>query len=273
MPIKKTNGANGEPSLRTHAASYAHDFGHKILWTLAGILLVYIIILVGTMIRNNLQAYTTIGHADRMERTLTVSGEGKITAKPDIATITLGMEFTKPTVAEAQAENTRRMNDLIDGLKLMNIASEDIQTTNYTIFPQYDYSETGRELEGYTVAQSVTVKIRDLDNANRVIALAGKVGANAVSGLSFTIDDPEVYKAEARKAALKRVAQKAVALKRMLGVDIVGIVSYNEHEGSARPPMPFYAEARGLGGDGAAPQIESGSSDIVVVADVTFEIR
>lgn len=268
MPVKKEGCDCG-------GSCKCGEFARKIMLTLLGILLVYIIILVGSMIRNNLQKYNYIGRADRAERTITVQGMGKVTAKPDIAVTSMGMISSAKTVLDAQQKNTTIMNQLIEKLKGLGIDSKDIQTTNYNIYPQYDYlSDRGQVLRGYEVNQSVTIKIRDLTKANQVLALAGEVGTNNVSGLQFTVDDDEVYKAEARKLALEKIAEKAQTLTGLLGVRVVGVVSYNEYEGGNGVvyPTKMYADsAIGMGGAGMA--VESGSTDVVINASVTLEIR
>ncbi|HBU06809.1 MAG TPA: hypothetical protein DEB09_01870 [Candidatus Magasanikbacteria bacterium] len=252
-----------------------YDFGKKLMFTLLGILLAYAIVFMGTLIRNNLQKYNYIGQADKMERTIMVEGIGKVTAKPDIAMISMGMTASGTTVVVAQEKNTAVMNNLIAKVKALGIVEDDIQTANYNIYPQYDYTEKdGSVLKGYEVQQTVSVKIRDLAKSSQVLALAGEVGANNVSGLQFTIDDNEVYKAEARVKALKQVAEKAKALSQSLGVNLVGIVSYNEYSGDANYPMYKYAEsALGMGGATPAPDIQSGSTDVILNVNVTFEIR
>ncbi|MBD3310967.1 MAG: DUF541 domain-containing protein [Candidatus Magasanikbacteria bacterium] len=249
------------------------DFCKVIFMTLFAILLVYLIVFFGVLIRNNLQEYKFIGKADKMERNIAIQGQGKVTVTPDIAITTMGMMAEGETVAEAQEQNTQVMNRLISELKKLNISEEDIQTTNYNIYPQYNYTEDeGRELVGYQVSQNVTVKIRDLSKANEVLGLAGEVGANSVGGLQFTIDDREVYKNEARKEALKNAAEKATMLSKALGVDLVSVVSYNEHEAGSVDPLYRSYAMEGLGG-GALPQIESGSTEVVMNVNIVFEIR
>ena len=253
----------------------SHDFARKIMLTLVGILLAYSIVWVGTIIRNNLQEFYYIGQADKMERTITINGMGEVTAKPDIAMTTMGMVSEGLTVLEAQQKNTDVMNGLVSRLKGMNVSEDDIQTTNYNVYPRYDYTEDeGRELVGYEVRQNVSVKIRNLEISNQVLALAGEVGANNVSGLQFTIDDDEIYKAQAREEALTQVAKKAGALSQSLGVNLVNIVAYNEYEdGKDFPEYRAMAESSyGLGGS-PAPSIESGSMDVTMNVSVTFEIR
>lgn len=248
-------------------------FGRRILWTLLGILLAYGVVFLGTLIRNNLEAYRYIGQAEKQERTITVEAEGRVTAKPDIAMTRMGMSIEGVTVADAQAENSRVMNELLQKLQALGVDEEDIQTTDYTIFPQYEYSEeNGRTLRGYQVSQNVTVKIREIDNANAVLALAGEVGANNVSGIDFTLDDKDVYVEQAREEAMQQLREKAQALATMLGVRVVGVVSYDEFEaGGADHTYPVLREAYALGG--AAPQIESGSTDIVMTVRAVLEIQ
>lgn len=249
----------------------------KLFVTLFGILLVYVIVLVGSMIRNNLQEYSYIGQADRMERTITVEAEGKVTATPDIAVTTMGMVSEGDTVAEAQEKNTLVMNELTTKLQNLGIAEDDLQTMNYNVYPRYDYTEDeGRVLEGYEVHQSLKVKIRDLDLANSVLALAGEVGTNSVSGLDFTLDDDEVYKAQARNKALVKVGEKTRMLARSLGIEVVKVVSYDEYEsgGNGMPVYKAYAEsAYGLGGGVPSPDVQAGSTDVMMNVAVTFEIR
>ncbi len=283
MPVKKKPGTSSRrktvlPPLPTetskhHPFSHGGEFTHRIFMTLIGILLVYIIFWVGTLIRNNIEAFYYIGQAEKQERTITLEATADVTATPDIAMTTIGMITTGDTVAYAQGRNSEVMNVLIERLKELGIADDDIQTANYNIYPQYNYtSEEGRILEGYEVNQNVTIKIRDLDNANSVIALAGEVGANSVGGLQFTIDDREVYLREARQEALSDVFEKAQTLALTLGVDIVDIVSYHEFDPRGGDLYSSYRGVESLG-YGGAPDIEAGSMDVEMNVSVTFEIR
>jgi len=274
MPVKASNGNGNSKSCAFRHAFFCGDFAGKIFATLVAIMVVYVIVWVGTMIRNNLQRYDYIGQADRQERTISIQAEGKVTAKPDIAMTTMGMLSSGKTVAEAQEANTKVMNTLITRLKALGIGEDDIQTANYNIGPQYNWTEKGgRELLGYEVSQSVAVKIRDLTKANAVLALAGEVGANSVGGLQFTIDDRDVYKEQARDKALEKVAAKASALGQSLGVRFVNVISYDEFDGGAGGPVPYAAKALDSVSGPTPPTVEAGSLDVVMNVAVTFEIR
>ncbi|PIR03000.1 MAG: hypothetical protein COV60_02705 [Candidatus Magasanikbacteria bacterium CG11_big_fil_rev_8_21_14_0_20_43_7] len=269
MPVSKKPQPNDMRSF-----FHGGEFVHRIFITLFGILLVYAIFWMGTLIRNNIESYAHIGQADRQERMITIDAEAKVTATPDIAMTTIGMVATGTSVNEAQQANTTVMNTLISRLGELDIAEDDIQTAQYNIYPQYNYtSEEGRILEGYEVSQSVTIKIRDLTNANNVIALAGEVGANSVGGLQFTIDDRDVYRQEATTKALEKVYTKARSLSSSLGVKLISVVSYNEYEvGGGGYDMYKSYDAVGMGGT-PAPDIQAGSTDVVMHTSVTFEIR
>lgn len=246
------------------------NYGLKLLYTLIGILLVYGIVFLGTLIRNNLQKYNTIGRADRSERLITLDAQGKVSVKPDVAVTTMGMISEAPTVAEAQKKNTDVMNALIEKVKGLGVEPKDVQTTSYNVYPQYSYKDNDQVLKGYQVSQNVTVKIRNLDVANKILALAGEVGANNVNGLTFTVDDRDQFKDQARKQAMDKVFQKAQALSKDLGVRIVEVVNYSEYEADASGAA---YKADGMGGLGAAPSTEAGNTDVIVNVNVTYEIR
>lgn len=276
MSVKKNGNAPASPVEKKRMPSLlTSDAYRKLFFTLVGILLVYVIVFIATLIRNNIKSYNSIGEADKPERTILIEAQGKITAKPDIATTGMGVISEGANVVEAQTKNTATMNKLHTRLAELGIAKDDIQTTQYNINPLYKYTETeGSVVTGYQVSQNVEIKIRDLQKAQSVLALAGEVGANNVSGLQFTIDDKEVYIDQARDEALSKIAKKARAISRSLGVDMIGIASYNEYEaGGGQPPMMMSASKEvGMGG-GAAPTIEPGSTDVLMNVSVVFEIR
>ncbi|NLZ96969.1 MAG: SIMPL domain-containing protein [Candidatus Magasanikbacteria bacterium] len=281
MPVKKTKIEKNKSNLSSEKFNLScmkNEFGKKIMFTLLGIMVVYIIVLLGTMIRNNMQEYIYIGQADKMERTIYIDATAKVVAKPDIAVTTMGMVNEGKTVQEAQTANNGVMSKLTEKLKEMGVEDKDIQTTNYNIYPLYNYTENGRVLRGYEVRQDVTVKIRDLEKANEVLSLAGELGANNISGLQFIIDDPEVYKNEAREEALKKLAEKAQTLSKLLGVRFGKVVSYNEYSGDNTPyynvmkSSAMYDLAGGVVNESIS-SVESGSTEVNMTVSITLQIR
>ncbi|NCO04514.1 MAG: SIMPL domain-containing protein [Candidatus Magasanikbacteria bacterium] len=284
MPVKKSSAKTTrttKPPVQSGGSTcsakhlFCNDMIGKIFLTLIGVFLVYGIVFVGTLIRNNIRSYEHIGEADKPERLITIEAEGKVTATPDIATVTMGLSKQGTTVAEAQEQNTTIMNTLIERLTALGIAKEDIQTTNYNVYPQYNYTEEeGQVITGYNVSQNVTVKIRNVDISSQVLALSGELGLNQIGGLQFSIDDTDVYIAQAREEALKKVKEKAGLLSSQLGVNIVSVVSYNEYNREdGYPPYAAYSEYDSLARGGSVPSVEEGSTDIILNVSVTFEIK
>ncbi len=249
-----------------------HGFGKRLIKTLIGILLVYLIVFVGTEIRNNGKKYLTIGKADKMERTIVVSGFGKVTGNNDIAVTTIGYSNTDKDVAKAQADNKKVMDQIMSELKSFNVADKDLQS-NYTIYPDYNYTQqTGQQLLGYKVTNQLTIKIRDLSKIPQILSLAGKYGATEVSGLNFTIDDPENLKTDARAKALSDAKVKALYLSQKLGVHLGPVVSFNEYEGANDVyPMKVMSFSAAEGG-GGPDSVASGSKDVVMNVSLTYEI-
>lgn len=252
------------------------SFTHKLVTTFSAILLVYVIVWIGSEIRNNMREFTRIGRAEAPISAITVEGMGKVTAAPTTGTITVGLTTQGADVAKAQAENTEKMNKIVAAVKELGVADADIQTTNYSINPQYSYREgAAPRITGYTVDQTATVKVRDLTKANAILAKAGELGANRVSGPDFSIEDREALKAQARAKAITQAREKMAVLARDLGVKPVRILSFSESEGGTPPPI-FYGRdvALGIGGEEAPlPKIEAGSLDVSVNVSITFEIE
>lgn len=266
MALKQSESM-GESNPMPHTS-----FGKKIFMVLGAVLMVYLTLYLGTLMRNNVKKYNYIGQADQMERTISINGVGKITGKNDIAVTTIGYSVVDKDVAKAQLQNKKVMDQVLGELKAMGIEEKDL-TSNYSIYPEYDYtSEKGQTLRGYRVTNNVSVKIRDLSKISSVLALPGKYGANEVSGLSFTIDDPENLKSQARELALKDAKTKAMQMAEALGVRLVEIVSYSDYEVPGY--QPYYGRAMDVAMNEkmAGPDIASGSQEINMNVSVVYKI-
>lgn len=279
MPILTTSskqdqvaGKDSGKSCCGGSHTHGFHFGKKIIMTLLGVLVVYGVFYLGTLIRNNMKKYDFIGKVDRMERIITVVGFGKATGNNDIALTTIGYSNTDKDVAKAQTDNKKVMDGVYAELKKMGIADKDLQSS-YSIYPDYNYTQDrGQELKGYRVSNSLSVKIRDLNKISDVLGLAGKYGATEVGGLSFTIDDPENLKAEARDKALLDAKNKAARLSGALRMRLGSIISYNEYESGDYQPKAMYMESSmGMGGGGPAA-ISGGSKDVSMNVNVTYEV-
>lgn len=241
---------------------------------LVGIFLLILCVFFVFKVRNEARQYGYIGRAPLSQYTITISGEGKVQSVPDIALVNLGVVSEAKTVKLAQDDNTKKMNKIISAIKSMDVDKKDIQTTNYNIYPKYDYDrERGTsEIVGYNVSQSVVVKVRDLDKVGEILSRAGELGANQVGGIDFSIDDPDSLRGEARDKAIKNAKDKANALAKGLGVKLGRIVSFNEYSPTdSYYPVRAYAEGDGIGGE--APKIEAGSQEVISNVNIVFEIK
>jgi len=247
---------------------------NPIFSTLAALFLLVVIVGLALWARNLYKQNYYIGKNPQIDRTITIAGEGKVTAIPDIATVTLGMDNTNMDIQVAQKKNSDTINSLITQLKAFGIAAEDIQTVNYNIYPQYDYVNNSQTLKGYTVSQSVAVKVRQTDKINNVIKIAGDLKLNQVGGLSFDVDKPEVYKQQAREKALQNAKDKAETLAKIMGVKLGKVISFSEN-GTYPTPYTMYSSDKAMGiggGGGTAPSVSPGSQDIIIDASVVYEL-
>lgn len=195
--------------------------------------------------------------------------------KPDIATISFAVVSEGANPTALQNDNNKKINDAIALVKGFEVDAKDIQTSGYSLSPRYQYNpKTGKSsIDGYTLTQTVTVKVRNLDNAGKVLGGLPATGINQLSGPNFSVEDPEKYLNEARKEAFAKARTKAAELARFNGVSLGGVMSFSENQGGGYP-MPMFAKAEGMGGDrgGVPPQIEPGSEEVRVEVGVTFEI-
>ena len=169
-------------------------------------------------------------------------------------------------------------------MKAQSVDEKDVKTEGYSVEPRYQYygCETGAcpppAIVGYTVRQTVAVKVRDFAKAGEILSGVVTNGANSVSSLNFTIDDPTEVQAEARAEAIAKAKAKAKEIARAGGFSVGRLLSIDE--GGYLPyPQPSYAtmEAYGRGGAGdaakIAPPIEPGSQDVQVTVSLRYEIR
>jgi len=224
-------------------------------------------------------------------RTFSVSGEGKVVAVPDIAQLSFGVltEGGK-NLADLQKENTDKVNRVIAFLKENKVEEKDIKTQFYNITPRYQYFscpslvsvEEGirtptscppPEIVGYTINQSVLVKIREINKAGDIIAGVVDNGANTVSGPSFTVDDPTELQNQARSEAITEAKGKAKAIAKAGGFRLGNLISLEDVFSPQRISTSFYEEFDGKGGDSGNPVIEPGSQEISVNMMLVYEIK
>ncbi len=223
-----------------------------------------------------------IGAGVAATNTITLSGKGEIKTSPDIATIYFSVTKDAATVKEAQDGAAKIGNAAIAYLKKEGIADKDIQTSGYNLSPRYENPniqcfaypcpQGNPKLVGYTVTESVTVKVRKLDTAGDIISGLGNQGVTGISGPTFSVEDEDAVIAQARTKAIADAKTKADELAKELGVSIVRVVNFSEN---GNYPVPMYGKAMmsADSGGATAPTIEPGQNTITSNVSITYEIR
>lgn len=210
--------------------------------------------------------------------TISVNGEGKIMAVPDIAELSFGVQTGRQETAEKAMEIlTNKMTAVFDAVKALDIDEKDIMTQSLSLNPSYDWDEGKRTDEGFEANQNLRVKIRDLDQMSAVLSAATSAGANQAGSVGFTIDDPEELRAQAREKAIKNAEEKAQALAAQLGKSVGKLKGFNEGGGYYEPRYEKAMAmdmAGGMGGGGqVAPPIPAGEQEINVTVSLVYELK
>jgi uncharacterized protein YggE len=204
-----------------------------------------------------------------------VSGQGEVSAAPDIATIRLGIEAEAESVSDAQAQATGAMNNVLDVLKSNGIADKDIQVQQFSInkVTKWDRIEEEEEVTGYRVTHMVTVKIRDIDKAGDIIDDVAEAGGDLtrIDSINFSIEDPTDYYEEARKEAVEDAEAKAKQLASLAGVSL-GKATYIS-ESSYYSPYTSRASYDVMEESVSGTTISPGELDISTTVQIAYSIR
>ena len=210
-------------------------------------------------------------------RTITVSAEGKTTATPDLAELSFSVVSQGKNPADLETNNDSKMSAVIAFVKSQGIASSDVATTAYDLSPNYQYDRNWNRnyITGYTLTQTVTVKIHDLTKVASVIGGLTPLGVNEIGGVNFTFADTEKFLIVARADALVKAKEKAIAMAGGAGVALGDVVNISEN-GIVPPLYRSYAVSNGgamMSAGVSAPTIESGTQDMTDDVTVTYELK
>jgi uncharacterized protein YggE len=223
---------------------------------------------------------TTIGSVDlsTQQEGIWVSGEGKVTVTPDLATLWLGVEAKAETVAEAQSKAAAAMDDVMNALTDNGVADKDIQTQYFSIdqVTRWDNVKNEEVVTGYRVTNMVEAKIRDMDNVGAIIDAVVAAGGDyiRVNNVAFSVDDPSEYYEEVRAEAMADAKAKAEQLADLAGIEL-GKPTYI-YEGSVYSPVVY----RDVGavpvpaeGGGYETSVSPGEVDITLNVQVAYAIE
>ena len=202
------------------------------------------------------------------ERVISVSGEGRVFIRPDLAIVTLGVELSNPDLATAQQEASQRMDAVLAELEARGIPEEKIKTVSYSIWVERNYEQPDQPITGYRIVHLVEVQVQPVDRAGEIIEAAVAAGANSIPGVSFTVADPSTVMRQARELAMRDARDRASHLAQLAGVSLGSPIRIVEG-GACPPPVPVEARAAA----GAADALPPGQTVVSVVVTVDFAIQ
>lgn len=211
---------------------------------------------------------------------ISVSGTGEVTAAPDTAFITSGVTTQGATAREALDANTTAMNELMATLKEAGIEARDIQTSGFSVSPNYVYTDARDEngytlppkINGYQVYNTVNVRIRDLSTLGAVLDKQVNVGANTINGISFSVADPSKLYDEARKAAFADARDKAALYAEAAGEALGALKSISETQGYDQP-QPYMMKAMDMAAASAPVPVATGELSFTINVQVTWSVE
>ena len=209
-------------------------------------------------------------------RGITVVGIGKVTGKPDVARVTVGIETQSPSLQTAVDDNKAKMNVLLETLQKEGLADKDIRTSNYSVYtervgqpsPVADKPVSTDQMI-YHVTNQVDVTVRDVNQLGDVLDKAVAAGANNIYGVNFSVEDTTQLEADARAEAVADAKARAQSLAQLNGVQLGEVLSVSEVIGSTS--MPLYREAVGMGGGGTP--VQPGELEISMSIQITYAVK
>ncbi len=273
----------------------------SLILTLAGMLILSLIIFVLFSVFNMIEERKYIGADIEPQATITASGEASIFVVPDVAEFTFSVQFEASEVPEAQNEVAQRMSAITEYLEEEGIEERNIRTTGYSVRPRYEHrtveetqidvptereedaavfeeremraraTSEERVLVGYEVTQTTNVKVTDMDAAGRLVGGVGERGATNVSNVSFSVEDEDELKRGARAQAIADARSEAAVLAHDLGVTLVRIVNFQETSAPSFPP--YRMESLDAADSAPEPEFAPGEEEIVSEVQIQYEIR
>ena len=245
----------------------------KKLW-LMGVILAALAVVLFTGCSATNSGGTIAGIFSSQPEGIVVTGTGKVTVVPDIADIILGVSARETTVADAQAKAAQAMNQIMAVLKQNGIADKDIKTQQFSITPVYEYDKerSTSVIIAYEVTNTVHAKIREIAAVGTILDAASQAGGDLtrVNSVTFSVEDPTKYYADARVLAMNDANNTAEQLAELGGVTL-GKPNYISQTSYYYPRTIDYKEASGAIAPDATP-ITPGETDITITVQVTYSI-
>lgn len=212
-------------------------------------------------------------------RTIRVTGTGEVQRAADEAHIDLAVETVASTAREAGEQNARQMERVIRALVAAGIPRREIETRNYSLYPEYappppqPREEQQPEIRGYRASNMVSVRTQDLARVGQLIDVALRAGANRLDSVRFSLRDADAAQAEATRRAVERARQSAENIATALGVQLGPVLDASTTTDLVRPVPYMMRDAREMAQAGAPPTpIQPGEQTVTATVSVVFAI-
>lgn len=207
----------------------------------------------------------------KMPRSIIVQGHGEVRLAPDMAVVSIGVASQAETARDGLTANSEAMTRILASLKASAIAEKDIQTSNFSVQPRYDYSNNSQpRLTGYDVSNTVTVAVRQLSSLGAVLDQVVSSGSNQINGIMFDVAKPDAALDEARKLATADAARKAGLYASSMSFTLGEVLSLSETTGA---PPPIYGKATRVESLAADVPIAAGEQQLEIDVTVTWAIK
>lgn len=205
-----------------------------------------------------------------------VTGEGSATAVPDTAHIVFGVTKQAPTITDAQNQTNTAVTSIMDALKQIGVSTKDLKTTDYSVSPNYNFTGGSQSITGYTVTQTIDLKVQPLDKVNKVLDTITKSGANLVGQVSFGFTDQKQQQLEdqARKEAVAKARSKAESLAKAAGIHLGPIVNLQENNEAPIPrPLSMGIALKAEDSTNSAPtQVTPGTATVNTTVTLSYQL-
>src|ERR1043166_558870 len=215
----------------------------------------------------------------RQPRLVTMTGTGEVRAQPDKVIVTTGVVSRAVTAREALTKNSTTMAALLEAVKKAGIEAKDVQTSSFSIQPNYDYPHSATNptneprLTGYEASNQVTLVVRNLANLGTILDALVTAGSNQVGNISFGLDKPEPLKDEARKLAVADATRKAQLYAAAAGVQLGPIYALSESSGANPQPVYQYASLAAKAADSAPVPVAEGEMVVSIYTNIAWAIK
>jgi uncharacterized protein YggE len=203
-----------------------------------------------------------------------VSGEARVTARPDRVQIDLGVQTQAPQSKDAAAANARALDAVLAAVRKAAGPGAQIKTVSYSLSPNYQYHTGGGEptITGYTAVNVVEVQLDELARIGDVLDAATRAGANRVQGIQWTLRDQDAVRAEALRQAATRARAEAEVLAGALNLKILRVLTVEESSPQIVPVRAMAGARVAVASAEVPTPVESGTLDVSANVTLTVEV-